>query len=404
MSISWAFVTSWRFSMLQNFLLLMVSLTCCLLATGCGQPTGPSTESNEPVSQSTPASTVEPAPVIDLSVPRLEPKPVVWLDELSEKEPAPKARREAKMLTFFADRSKASEQYEKAEQQYQEAIQADPTWGYPVYQLACNYELWDRHSEAMEQFNKAVELGFDNFPTALADDELGRIREDSGFNAALVKIRERYITSSATRVGQPFAIRPDGDKPAEGWPVMLLLHGYGDSNLSYRDSAEAWAGTGFLSVAVPGSVPAADERYMWSMESIEPTHQDVQAIVSSPLLADELNPEKVFLLGFSQGALHAMLLTAEHPDAYAGVVGLSPGGSLAQQLATPPLNRSGRTAKVVFIHGDQEPHAPYVSIWGRACKAAGWPFRSKTHPGGHHFPDDWERARPVIAEFLLNQQ
>lgn len=245
-----------------------------------------------------------------------------------------------------------------------------------------------------------MELGFDDFPTALADDELGSIRKSSDFNAALLKIRERYIATSESRVGQPLAIRPAGEKPTDGWPVMLLLHGYGDNNLSYLDSAEAWAELGFLSVAVPGSVPAADDRFMWSMDSVEPTHQDLQAIVSSSLLADVVNGEKVFLLGFSQGALHAMLLTARHPELYAGVIGLSPGGSMADQLATPPLDISGRSVKIVFIHGDQEPHAPYVRFWRDVCKKAGWPFRSTTHPGSHHFPEDWDQARPTIATFL----
>ena len=60
------------------------------------------------------------------------------------------------------------------------------------------------------------------------------------------------------------------------------------------------------------------------MDSIEPTDQDLQSIIASPLLDGLINREQVFLLGFSQGALHAMLLTAEHPDLYAGVVGLSP--------------------------------------------------------------------------------
>ena len=182
---------------------------------------------------------------------------------------------------------------------------------------------------------------------------------------------------------------------------MLLLHGYGDSNLSYLDLAREWSKLGFLAVAVPGSVPASNGRFLWSMESTEQTPHDWQAIVKSPLLDGVANCEKVFLLGFSQGALHAMLLTAENPNAYAGVVGLSPGGSLAKQFVAPQLNRSGRTARCVFIHGEQESHVPFVRIWSKACKDAGWKFDSMTHPGAHHFPEDWDTIRPGIAAFLI---
>ena len=300
----------------------------------------------------------------------------------------------------LADRLKADENFEEAEKHYYKAMEADPTWAYPPYQLACNYELWNQHERAVPQFTKAVELGFDDFPTALIDDELGQIRQGSGFGATLLEIRQRYLASRETRVGQPIAFRPRGAQPPDGWPALLLLHGYCDTNLSYLDNAKRWAELGFVSVVVPGSVPASDGRYMWAVDSTDPTHHDLQEIVASPLLDGVVNRKRVFLLGFSQGALHAMLLTAEHPDVYAGVVGLSPGGPMAERLAAPPVNRSGRPARCVFIHAEQEPHGPYVRIWSDACKAAGWKFHGRTHPGSHGFPEDWDVIRPEVAAFL----
>jgi hypothetical protein len=97
-----------------------------------------------------------------------------------------------------------------------------------------------------------------------------------------------------------------------------------------------------------------------------------------------------------------MLLTAENPNLYAGVVGLSPGGSMAERLANPSVMQSGHSPRCVFIHGTQEPHGPYVRIWSDVCKAAGWKFDSKTHPGSHHFPEDWDVMRPDIAAFLID--
>lgn len=208
--------------------------------------------------------------------------------------------------------------------------------------------------------------------------------------------------SSSTRVGQAIAIRPSGKRPAAGWPMILLLHGYGDSNLSYVDFARDWAELGFVAVAVPGSVPARNGHFLWSLESTEPTHQDLQAIIRSPLFGSLVNRDQVFLLGFSQGALHAMLLAAEQPDLYAGVVALSPGGSLADRLDPPPLNRNQRPGRIVFIHGTEEPPAPYVRIWSSACQSAGWKFDSKTHPGGHHFPEDWDEMQAKVATFLID--
>ncbi len=380
-------------------------LLCSLFAIGCTQTEAPLSQAEGVRGESADATVAgtPPGSNADLSIPQLDPKPVVWFDDWPGIEPVPQARQEAQYLMSLADGLKADENFEEAEQLYYKAMEADPTWAYPAYQLACNYELWNQHDRAVPQFAKAVGLGFDDFPTALIDDELGQIREGPGFRPALLKIRERYLAASGTRVGQPIAVRPRGPKPRDGWPAMLLLHGYGDTNLSYLDDAKRWAELGFVCVTVPGSIPTSDGRYMWAMDSTDPTHHDLQKIAGSPLLDGVVNRKKVFLLGFSQGGLHAMLLTAENPDAYAGVVGLSPGGSMAERLAAPPVNRSGRPARCIFIHGTREPYGPCVRIWSDVCKAAGWKFDSMTHPGSHHFPEDWDVIRPRIAAFLNDE-
>ncbi len=339
----------------------------------------------------------------DLSTPDLEPKALVWIENWSgaTDEVESEARVNAKKAVSIADRLKSAGEYEQAERGYRIGMEADPTWPYAPYQLACNYELAGQHDKAAIEFARALELGFDDFPTAKNDDELGQLRASPEFPKQLVAIRKRYIETGNSRIGTPIGVRPEGEKPDGGWPIILLLHGYGDTNLNYLDSATAWMKLGFISVAVPASVPGADGRFIWNMDSIKPTQRDLQAILASPLLTDLVNRKKVFLLGFSQGALHAMLLTAEHPDQYAGVVGLSPGGSLVQQLINPPV-RAGFKTRVMFIHGTEEPHGVLVDAWRRVCQPAGWKFVSQTHPGGHHFPTDWDTRRQAIARFLLD--
>ena len=339
----------------------------------------------------------------DLSVPQFDAKPLIWVDDWKPAEPSESSaeRESAKVTVGLADRLKSMKQYEKAEAAYLRAMKADPKWAYPPYQLACNYELWNKHEKAVPVFKKAVELGFSDFPTALGDDELGKLRDAKDFNKTLAEIRKRYIKSGQKGVGTPVAVKPKGKKPNGGWPVMLMLHGYGDSNVNYVPFAKAWAKLGFVAVAVPGSTPGDDGRYMWDMKSTAPTLKDLRAIMKSKLLKDIVNKDQVFLLGFSQGALHALLLTAEHPDEFAGVVALSPGGSIAQQMIVPKIAK-GRAARLVFIHGEQEPHAPIAKKWEDASAESDWKFMTSTHPGGHHFPQDWEQQRAKIAKFLVD--
>jgi len=335
-----------------------------------------------------------------MTIPRFLPRPVIWLNNWVRPTPT-ESRTKAELLLQNADALKALGQYGEAEVLYLQAAEADVDFAFPMYQLACNYELSGQHDLAVKAFEEAMRRGFDDFPTALYDDELGKIRRQSDFNDALATIRTRYIMAAGDHVGQPIAVRPETDKPPQGWPIILILHGYGDSHLSYLEEAQLWAEQGFVAVVVPGSVPTHSNYYQWSHDSIEPTHEDLQAIVDSKLFDGVIDLNRVYLLGFSQGALHAMLATEEHPDRYAGCVGLSPGGSLVSQLARPSFDPEKGTARIVLIHGDEEPHAPLVRIWARECGEAKWMFESQTHPGGHHFPDDWELRVPGIAAFLL---
>ncbi len=340
---------------------------------------------------------------VDEPLPRFKPKPVIWVEDYKPKdESKTKNEQNSQLLVRYADRLKSAGEYGQAEEAYIAATKYDPSNGYAHYQLACNYELWGKHEQAVEQYETALKVGYSDFPTVLADGELGGIRERPEFADELKAMRKTYIESANEMTGHPIAIRPDGEKPKSGWPLIFLLHGYGDSNTSYIDNAQKWAEAGFLAVALPGSVPAGEGRYMWSSESTDATLKDLEDALASPLLK-EADRSNVHLLGFSQGALHSMLLATKHSDRFASVVAVSPGGSLARDLYNLKLSPDARTGKCYFIHGDQEPHAPLVEIWKQAYERAGWKFMSATHPGSHHFPADWDQRRKEVIEFMRSK-
>jgi predicted esterase len=347
------------------------------------------------------AGCAKPAPPVDLSIPKLSPKPVIWVEDWKGVGEVNPERAKATELMRQGDALKSQQQYADAEAVYRQAIDADPTFPYPRYQLACNYELKGDQKSSVPQFEKAIELGLDDYPTVLDDSELGSIRNRRDFKDMLMKVRERYLKTAESRVGQPIAVRPPGAKPASGWPAILLLHGYGDTNISYLDHADLWAQFGFIAVAVPGSVPAHDGRFIWDQKSADPTQNDVRAILDSPLLVGLIDPKRVYLHGFSQGALHSMILTMEHPDQYAGVVAVSPGGSIAERIVQPKLPDGAGRLRCVFVHGDQEAYAlPIEKAWRAACEQSKWKYLSLTHPGSHHFPRNWVEKQPEIVAFL----
>jgi predicted esterase len=372
-----------------------------LAVCGCSKdPRDPAGVAALDTVEKNPQSAAKQSAPADTSIPRLKPRPVIWIDDLPDDPGLPPARQLAKKLTDQADMFKSLGQHANAEQLYRQAEETDQSWTYPSYQAACNYALSEQLEKAEKQLDKAFQRGFDDFATMVGDDDLENIRARPRFNELLKQARARYVKSAQARVGQPIAVRPLGKRPARGWPVMLLLHGYGDTNMSYLDHAELWADLGFLAVAVPGSVPSGDG-FIWSLDSTEQTHSDLQAIINAPALAQEIDPLRVYMLGFSQGAQHAMLLLGKHTQEYAGAVVLSPGGSLAAQMIAYNIEPGQRPAKFFLVSGDREGYDSVIPRWKKVSENARWKFRNTTHPGGHQFPEDWADQMPQVAEFLL---
>jgi predicted esterase/predicted RNA-binding Zn-ribbon protein involved in translation (DUF1610 family) len=330
-------------------------------------------------------------------IPVADPRPVIWIDDWSEKPNVSQGRAEAKQLASQADRLKAQSRFAEAEKSYRDAMKADPEWPYPIYQLTCNYVLAGRDDDALATFRSVVKAGFSNFTMAVEDEELGFLRDLPEFAVHMKTIHRRCIDLGDSDTGQAVAFRPAGDAAESGWPVMLLLHGYGDTNEAYFDSARKWVELGFLTVALPGSVPMGDDRFQWS-GSAETTRRDLKAVLDASSLASLIDRKQVFLLGFSQGAMHSLIVAAGHPDEFAGVIALSPGGQLSSFMARPEFTQGD--GHLMLVYGSEEPHGRFVTPLSTACRDAGWKFSSRMHTGDHHFPIDWETIRPAAARFL----
>jgi hypothetical protein len=196
-----------------NRLSVALLLGCWCLNSGCTQqapPVAPATGGEvEPASAAVASADIGAAQAakVDLTVPRLPPKSLIWVEDWKGAPEPSQKRVNAEAVVQMADGMKAGRQYSNAARGYRTAIRTDPTWPYPVYQAACNFELWGQHDNAVAEFKKAMELGFSDFPTLLSDDELGKIRESPEFTSQLQKVRELYLAGAGQLVGQPIAVR-----------------------------------------------------------------------------------------------------------------------------------------------------------------------------------------------------
>ena len=143
----------------------------------------------------------------------------------------------------------------------------------------------------------------------------------------------------------PFTFRGRAAGPEDG-RLVLLLHGFPQSCLSWRPQLEALAGAGYRAVAFdqrgysPGARPEAVEQYR-----VERLVADVLAV------ADELGGHQVDLVGHDWGGVVAWQAAARLPERLRTLTAVSVPhpAALADTLLGGNLDQAGRSSYIAFF-------------------------------------------------------
>lgn len=161
--------------------------------------------------------------------------------------------------------------------------------------------------------------------------------------------------------------------------ALVFLHGYGanaDDLIGLADPlAEHLPDTMFVSPDAPEEIqmmpmgmPAGRQWFPipWidgsseeaAAEGLRAASADLNAFLDALMVDNDLLPEQVALLGFSQGAMMALHVAPRREDPVAGVVGIS------GRLLEPELLVDEVTARmpILLIHGDQDDVVPPQSL------------------------------------------
>jgi phospholipase/carboxylesterase len=218
-------------------------------------------------------------------------------------------------------------------------------------------------------------------------------------------------------VSDDLASRRRDSLSGETGSVVVLLHGYG------ADGADLLGLADPLAPHMPDTVfvaPDAPERcknnpfgFQWfpipwldgsSAEAAEAS-QAVSAgkldrFLDGVLEAEGLRPDRMVLLGFSQGTMMSLHVAPRRPEAVAGVVGfsgrlLAPERLAAEAVSKPP---------VVLIHGDADDIVPVTSLReaGEALSRTGFETYGHIMKGAAHgiAPDGLSVALAFMREKL----
>lgn len=186
--------------------------------------------------------------------------------------------------------------------------------------------------------------------------------------------------------------------PALAKQMVIFVHGYGadgadllgladvlaphlpDTAFYAPDAPEACAGGyGRQWFPIPrfdGSTPAQ------SATGLAMASDDLNAFLDQCLAAENLGPDRLILLGFSQGAMMSLQIAPRRDRAMAGVIAISgrlinPNDLAAQAQVKP---------QVQLIHGDRDQVVDFAEMAraDQALRAAGFSTATHVMQGGGH--------------------
>jgi phospholipase/carboxylesterase len=164
-------------------------------------------------------------------------------------------------------------------------------------------------------------------------------------------------TLSLTHLTRPPRIAPkDGEKP----PLLLLLHGVGSHErdlfglaseldgrffvVSARAPLPHGGGFGWYPVDFTPNGPVADEAKAQTSRDL------LETFINEVVTAYEVDAERVYLAGFSQGAIMSLYLALHSPEKVAGVAAMS-GRLIGATLAERADDARLAGLPILAVHG-----------------------------------------------------
>ncbi|OYX41838.1 MAG: phospholipase [Rhodobacterales bacterium 32-67-9] len=211
-----------------------------------------------------------------------------------------------------------------------------------------------------------------------------------------------------------------GRKPArsgKAGSLVVFLHGYGADGADLLGLADPLAphlpGTVFVAPDAPEPCAGNPFGRQWfpipwldgssevaAAEGLRASSEDLNAFLDARLAEEGLTPDRLAVVGFSQGTMMALHVLPRRPAPVAGIVAFS--GRLLQpeRLAAEAMSRP----PVLLLHGDQDPMVPFadMGLAGQALTDAGFETYGHVMKGTGHgiAPDGLSVALAFLSERL----
>lgn len=158
-----------------------------------------------------------------------------------------------------------------------------------------------------------------------------------------------------------------GADPVEARAAMIMLHGRGADAADIIALSQIIGGSEIITYLAPEAAGHTwyPHSFLAPIEHNEPGRSSALNVIAG-LIAEvgntgEIAPERIALLGFSQGACLALEFVARHPRRFGAVFALS-GGLIGETVDAQDYTGSLAGTPVFVGCGDSDPHIPLERV------------------------------------------
>jgi phospholipase/carboxylesterase len=307
-----------------------------------------------------------------------------------------------------AEKARAAGDYARAATHYQKVAEVFPFEPTARFQLACCQARLGKIDRAFSTLQEAVRFGWEDVSKLEQADDLKPLRAKPQFaellKAAAACRDENLIIHAGKKVS-----------PAKPAPLLVVLQGLGSfrADLPYWEPAADELG---CVLVMPRAVTkAAPMMSGWhrhgAKNSSAPDYFDLPAAgkrvdeaIAQATRRFKIDPNRIVLAGFSQGAGVALRLIGNHPDRYCGVVAVNglhqpPSGAYWQSI------QKHHPIRVYVIAGKLDRLLSRSQKVVEQLRAAHVPHRyDELDQIGHEFPPDYTKRLNGAIEFVVGRR
>ena len=217
----------------------------------------------------------------------------------------------------------------------------------------------------------------------------GTFMSADGQKSSVVFKDGQIVSTAAPTPAGPIFLRPAGLTPKQKTALIVFMHGSGSSPEEcepvFAPLVDAWK----CSVLYPrgsrksGVFPNGNGSYDWD------TTKDVDAVIETIKNLKGIDPKRVFLTGFSSGAVMTYRVVLRAPDMFAGAIPFS-GFMPAEYLTATNPPALPRKVPFYIVNGDEDNAVPPANATKAEAylKKIGLPVKVNIFEGTHYLPEN----------------